>query len=222
VKTYLEPDEIQRLEDAARYLRNRLLIRLLFRLGCRISEVLGIAVDDIDFNRGTATIEHLKVRVKLSCPECAARLSKTSRFCPGCGVKVEKAVAEEKAPLILQVSKGAREYASNSYLTAIMNVAVKENPDIPIATHLDHGDNFETCKQFVDDGFTSVMVDGSRLTLEENIAVTRKVVEMSHPRVAVEAELGAVMGHEMTHGRPAPEEGQAGQDESQGRQRDVQ
>ena len=96
MKTYLEPDEIQRLEDAARYLRNRLLIRLLFRLGCRISEVLGIAVDDIDFNRGTVTIEHLKVRVKLSCPQCATGLSKTARFCPGCGVKVEKAVAEEK------------------------------------------------------------------------------------------------------------------------------
>jgi len=79
---------------------------------------------------------------------------------------IVEAVAEEKAPLILQISKGARDYASNSYLTAIINVAVKENPDIPIATHLDHGDNFETCKQFVDDGFTSVMIDASKYPLK--------------------------------------------------------
>ena len=65
------------------------------------------------------------------------------------------AVAEEKAPLILQISKGARDYAKISYLMAIINVAVKENPDIPIATNLDHGDTFEVCKRFVDDGFTS-------------------------------------------------------------------
>jgi len=95
-KAYLEPVEVEQLEQTAEYLRDKLLIRLLFRLGCRISEALGIAVDDIDFNRGTVTIEHLKVRVKLSCPQCATRLSKTARFCPGCGVKVEKAVDEEK------------------------------------------------------------------------------------------------------------------------------
>jgi integrase/recombinase XerD len=95
-KAYLEPVEVEQLEQAAEYLRDKLLIRLLFRLGCRISEALGIAVDDIDFNRGTVTIEHLKVRAKLSCAQCATRLSKTARFCPGCGVKVEKAVAEEK------------------------------------------------------------------------------------------------------------------------------
>ena len=85
------------------------------------------------------------------------------------------AIAEEKAPLILQVSRGAREYASISYLNAIINVAVEENPDIPIATNLDHGDNFETCKQFVDDCFTSVMIDASKLPLKANIAVTKKV-----------------------------------------------
>src|SRR4030043_1603698 len=96
-----------------------------------------------------------------------------------------QAIAEEKAPLILQVSKGAREYASNSYLTAIMNVAVAENPDIPIATHLDHGDNFETCKQFVDDGFTSVMIDASHRPLEENIRITREVVAYAHARDGV-------------------------------------
>jgi fructose-bisphosphate aldolase class II len=108
-----------------------------------------------------------------------------------------QAIAEEKAPLILQVSKGAREYASNSYLTAIMNVAVKENPDIPIVTHLDHGDNFETCKQFVDDGFTSVMIDASKLPFEENIKVTKEVVKYAHSHgVVVEAELGQLGGIE--------------------------
>ena len=95
-KTYLEPEEVERLEEAAAYLRDRLLIRLLFRLGCRISEALGITVDNIDFNQGTVTIQHLKARIKLSCPGCGSRLSKTARFCPGCGQRVEKAVAEEK------------------------------------------------------------------------------------------------------------------------------
>jgi fructose-bisphosphate aldolase class II len=107
------------------------------------------------------------------------------------------AVAEEKAPLILQVSRGAREYAKISYLNAIVNVVVEENPDIPIVTNLDHGDSFETCKQFVDDGFTSVMIDASHRPFEENIAVTKKVVEYAHPRdVVVEAELGQLGGIE--------------------------
>jgi len=110
---------------------------------------------------------------------------------------IVEAVAQEKAPLILQISKGAREYAKNSYLKAIINVAVAENPDIPIAIHLDHGDTFETCKQFVDDGFTSVMVDGSNLPFDENAALTKKVVEYAHPRgVVVEAELGQLGGIE--------------------------
>jgi len=107
------------------------------------------------------------------------------------------AVAEEKAPLILQVSRGAREYAKNSYLRAIIDVVVKENPEIPVAINLDHGDNFETCKQFVDDGFTSVMIDGSHMPFEDNIAVTKKVCEYAHPRdVVVEAELGQLGGIE--------------------------
>jgi fructose-bisphosphate aldolase class II len=107
------------------------------------------------------------------------------------------AVAQEKAPVILQVSKGARSYAKISFLNAIIDVVVKENPDIPIATNLDHGDDFETCKQFVDDGFTSVMIDGSHLPFEENIAVTKKVVQYAHPRgVVVEAELGRLGGIE--------------------------
>jgi len=107
------------------------------------------------------------------------------------------AVAEEKAPLILQVSRGARKYAKNSYLKAIINVVVEENPDIPVAINLDHGDTFETCKQFVDDGFTSVMIDGSHLPLKENIAITKQVVKYAHPRdVVVEAELGQLGGIE--------------------------
>jgi len=95
-KAYLEPEEVQNLEEAGEYLRDKLLIRLLFRLGCRISEALGIAVSDIDFDQGTVTIEHLKVRLKLSCPDCGVRVSKTAKFCPGCGQKIEKAIAEEK------------------------------------------------------------------------------------------------------------------------------
>ncbi len=96
VKAYIEPGEVKQLEDAAMYLRDKLLIRLLFRLGCRISEALGIATSDIDFAHGAVTIQHLKLRLKLSCPDCGTNLSKTARFCPGCGGKVEKAVSEEK------------------------------------------------------------------------------------------------------------------------------
>jgi len=110
---------------------------------------------------------------------------------------IVSAIAEEKAPLILQVSRGARKYASISYLKAIINVAVQENPDIPIAINLDHGDNFETCKQFVDDGFTSVMIDASHFPLDENIRITKQVVEYAHARdVSVEAELGQLGGIE--------------------------
>ena len=96
MKTYLEPEEIELLEQAAEYLRDKLLARLLFHLGCRISELLGISAVDIDFNQGTVTIEHLKTRLKLSCPRCSARLSRTAKFCPGWGGRVEKAVSEEK------------------------------------------------------------------------------------------------------------------------------
>ena len=107
------------------------------------------------------------------------------------------AVAEEKAPLILQISRGARSYASMSYLKAIIDVAVAENPDIPICMHLDHGDTFETCKQCVDDGFTSVMIDGSHHSFEDNIALTKQVVDYAHDHgVVVEAELGQLGGIE--------------------------
>jgi fructose-bisphosphate aldolase class II len=110
---------------------------------------------------------------------------------------IVEAIAEEKAPLILQISRGARKYASMSYLKAIIDVAVAENPDIPICMHLDHGDTFETCKQCVDDGFTSVMIDGSHHSFEENIRVTRQVVDYAHANgVVVEAELGQLGGIE--------------------------
>ena len=107
------------------------------------------------------------------------------------------AVVEENAPLILQISKGAREYAKMSYLRAIIDVAVKENPSIPICMHLDHGDTFELCKQCVDDGFTSVMIDASHHSFQENIDISAKVVEYAHKYgVVVEAELGQLGGIE--------------------------
>ena len=116
-KAYLEPDEIERLEQAADYLRDRLLIRLLFHLGCRISEALGIKASDVDFKQGLVTIQHLKQRIKLSCPECSARLGKGHKFCPVCGRKVEKAIADEKEhrkfrvlPLDEETMKMLKEY----------------------------------------------------------------------------------------------------------------
>ena len=110
---------------------------------------------------------------------------------------IVEAVAEEKAPLILQISRGARSYASMNYLKAIIDCAVEEHPEIPICMHLDHGDTFESCKQCVDDGFTSVMIDASHSSFEENIALTRQVVEYAHAHgVVVEAELGKLGGIE--------------------------
>lgn len=96
VKTYVEPDEIELLEKVAEYLRDKLLVRLVFRLGCRISEALGITVSDIDFNQGMISIEHLKTRIRLACPQCSARLTRTAKFCPSCGSRVEKTAFEEK------------------------------------------------------------------------------------------------------------------------------
>jgi len=93
MKTYLEPEEIQELEGAATCLRNKLLIRLLFRLGCRISEALALKVQNIDFSQGTVTILHLKSRMRLSCPQCQAKLGKSHRFCPRCGAEVAEPVA---------------------------------------------------------------------------------------------------------------------------------
>lgn len=110
---------------------------------------------------------------------------------------IVSAVAEESAPLILQISRGARSYASMAYLKAIIDAAVGENPGIPIVMHLDHGDTFETCKQCVDEGFTSVMIDASSRPFDENIRITRQVVEYAHDNnVVVEAELGQLGGIE--------------------------
>ncbi len=95
-KAYLEIGEVQKLEEAAEYLRDKLLIRLLFHLGCRISEALGLRVEDIDFKQGTITIQHLKTRIQLSCPQCGVRLGKQHKFCPGCGITVEQAVSQAK------------------------------------------------------------------------------------------------------------------------------
>ena len=93
-KAYLEPQDVEKLEEAAEYLRDQLLIRLLFRLGCRVSEALGITVDDIDFGESTVTIKHLKERVQLSCPRCDARLARAHRFCSVCGFDVDQALSQ--------------------------------------------------------------------------------------------------------------------------------
>ncbi|GAH93715.1 unnamed protein product, partial [marine sediment metagenome] len=84
------------MEKVARCFRDRLLIRLLFRLGCRISEALALKVEDIDFEKGTVSIEHLKTHLELCCPSCGARLGKSHKFCPTCGHSIEKVVAQEK------------------------------------------------------------------------------------------------------------------------------
>jgi len=91
MKAYLEPAEIEMMERVASCLRDRLLIRLLFRLGCRVSEALALKVSDIDFEQGTVTILHLKTRIRLSCPKCKARLGRRHQFCPECGEEVNKA-----------------------------------------------------------------------------------------------------------------------------------
>ena len=93
-KAYLEFDEVEALENAATNLRDRLLVRLLFHMGCRISEALGLTVDDVDLVRGAVTIQHLKSRIKASCPKCNAGLGKSHSFCPSCGAKVEQVVTK--------------------------------------------------------------------------------------------------------------------------------
>lgn len=109
---------------------------------------------------------------------------------------ITQAAAETQAPLILQVSAGARKYASHTYLMKLVEAAVIET-GLPICLHLDHGDSFELCKSCVDGGFTSVMIDGSHLSFEENIALTKQVVEYAHAHgVVVEGELGRLAGIE--------------------------
>lgn len=104
---------------------------------------------------------------------------------------------ELQSPLILQASAGARRYAGPIYIQKLAEAAVAFAPNLPIALHLDHGETFEICKECVDDGFTSVMIDGSKLPFKENIALTKKVVEYAHDHgVVVEAELGKLAGIE--------------------------
>ena len=110
---------------------------------------------------------------------------------------ITEACREQQAPVILQVSKGARAYANHTYLVKLVEAAVKECPEIPIALHLDHGPDFETCKSCIDGGFTSVMIDASSQSFEKNIEITKKVVEYAHDHgVVVEAELGTLAGVE--------------------------
>lgn len=114
---------------------------------------------------------------------------------------IVEAVSEQNAPVILQVSAGARKYANPIYLTKLVEAAVACNQaagkDIPMALHLDHGPDYKTCKDCIDAGFTSVMIDGSKYDFEENVALTKKVVDYAHTRgVVVEAELGKLAGVE--------------------------
>ncbi len=109
---------------------------------------------------------------------------------------ITEAAKEENAPLILQVSSGARKYANHTYLVKLVEAAIQET-GLPIALHLDHGDTFELCKSCIDGGFTSVMIDGSHHSFEDNIALTRQVVEYAHAHgVSVEGELGRLAGIE--------------------------
>ena len=110
---------------------------------------------------------------------------------------ITDAAAELKSPVILQVSKGARSYANHTYLKKLVEAAVEEHPEVPIALHLDHGADFEICKSCIDGGFTSVMIDASSHPFDENIEITKKVVEYAHDHgVVVEAELGTLAGIE--------------------------
>ena len=114
---------------------------------------------------------------------------------------IMEACIKTKSPVILQVSKGARNYANPIYLRKLVEAAIEDGKrqgvDIPVALHLDHGDSFELCKDCIDSGFTSVMIDCSSLPLEENIAITKKVVDYAHTKgVVVEAEIGKLSGIE--------------------------
>ncbi|MDO4852986.1 MAG: class II fructose-bisphosphate aldolase, partial [Clostridia bacterium] len=115
---------------------------------------------------------------------------------------ITAAAIEEHAPLILQVSKGARAYANHIYLMKLIEAAIEDAEqnagfDLPICVHLDHGDSFELCKSCIDGGFSSVMIDKSGLPFEENIKITKQVVEYAHDHgVVVEAELGTLAGVE--------------------------
>src|SRR5690606_8884613 len=109
--------------------------------------------------------------------------------------------AKAKAPLILQLSKGAREYADTRYLMKIIEAAIEAHPEVPIAIHQDHGPDFETCKSAIEAGFTSVMIDASHESFEDNIRLTKEVVDYAHSKgVVVEAELGQLIGEQFDEG----------------------
>lgn len=110
---------------------------------------------------------------------------------------IMEAAHEEKSAVILQASEGARQYAGQSYIVDLVKTAVNQFPEVPVALHLDHGASFEMCKECIDGGFTSVMFDGSKLPYEENVKITKQVVEYAHTHnVVVEAELGRLAGVE--------------------------
>ena len=115
---------------------------------------------------------------------------------------ITEAAGELNSPVILQVSAGARKYANPKYLKHLVEAAIENYPNIPIALHLDHGDSFEICKSCIDDGFSSVMIDGSKLDFEENIKVTKMVCDYAHDvkargrYITVEGELGKLAGIE--------------------------
>ena len=96
MKTYLEPQEVEMLEKAATNVRVHLLVRLLFRSGCRISEALALTVQDIDLEQCTVTIQHLKAKIKLTCPKCNAGLGKSHAFCPKCGMRIERTLSQSR------------------------------------------------------------------------------------------------------------------------------
>ena len=110
---------------------------------------------------------------------------------------IMKAAEKEQSPVILQASEGAREYAGQEYIVSLLKTAVADYPEIPVALHLDHGPSFEVCKACIDGGFTSVMYDGSKYPFEDNVKVTKQIVEYAHAKgVVVEAELGRLAGVE--------------------------
>src|SRR6476659_529508 len=125
---------------------------------------------------------------------------------------IVEACEEEKAPLMLQIAKGARQYANPVYLKKLIEAAVSLS-NIPIAIHLDHGDSFELCKECIDEGFTSVMIDASHLAFEKNLEITRKVVEYAHQHNRVgEAELGHLVGAQFDDGEEGGQYSKGGHD----------
>jgi integrase/recombinase XerD len=124
VKTYLEPEDVKRMEGCASSARDRLLVRLLFHLGCRVSEALALKADDIDFERRTVTILHLKRSINISCPQCGARLGNRHQFCPGCGLKVSETIRsqrERRRIRVLPVDEATLEMLKNYVNTRSSN-----------------------------------------------------------------------------------------------------